>query len=265
MLPTKGTDNEIHTRGARIAIDPPGAMPTRLEDALRGLYGVELGPPSDDAMAEIRLPGCTTRPVGGRPCLDASAWRPGAASTRTARIDLNDDEAVPQPFRGRSLPDAFIPDGVVAVPGDQVLASHEGRALWTRSGLVERLGVDPTLDADETMREGFRPGRFLAQLAVLAFVERLTSPSAVRGPLPASIVIDDPNLHRPRYGTLDFAEIARVAHEVPLHAAIATIPLDAWHANRRAVETLRGSPAALSLLVHGNNHLSRERAPALRP
>ena len=76
-------------------------------------------------------------------------------------------------------------------------------------------------------------------------------------------MIDDPNLHRSRYGTLDFTEIARVAHEVPLHAAIATIPLDAWHADRRAVETFRGAPSALSLLVHGNNHVSRELARPL--
>ena len=246
----------------RIAIDPPGAMSARLEDALRALYGVELGPPSDDAMAEIRLPGCTTRPVGGRPCLDASASRPGAASGRTARIDL-DDDGVPPPFRGRSFPDAFIPDSLVPVAGDHVLARHDGLALWSRSGLVDRLAVSPTLDGHETLRDAFRPGRFLAQLAVLAFVDRLISPSPARGPLPASIVIDDPNLHRPRYGTLDFAEIARVAHEVPLHAAIATIPLDAWHADRRAVETFRGAPRALSLLVHGNNHVSRELARPL--
>jgi hypothetical protein len=232
-------------------------------DALRGLYGVELGPPSHDATAEIRLPGCGTPPAGGRPSLDASAAGPGTPSGRTATIDLGDDDGVPPPFRGRSFPDAFIPDGVVPVEGDRVLARHDGRALWARSGLVERLAVSPTLAREETLRGAFRPGRFLAQLAVLSFVERLTSASLVRAPLPACIVIDDPNLHRPRYGSLDFAEIARVAREAPLHVAMATIPIDAWHADRRAVETFRGAPDALSLLVHGNNHVSRELARPL--
>ena len=182
MLPTEPSHNETHTRAVRIAVDPPGALPARLEDALQGLYGVELGPPSDDAMAEIRLPRCTTQPVAGRPCLDASSSRPGAASGGTTTIDLGEDDRVPRPFRGRSLPDAFIPDGLVAVPGEQVLASHKGRALWARSGIVERLAVNPTLDAEDTLRDAFRPGRFLAQLAVLAFVERLTMPSPAPRP-----------------------------------------------------------------------------------
>lgn len=255
--------NANHTRAVRIAVDPPDRLPLRLVDALRNLYGVELGPPSDDAAAEIRLPGCAARPVDGRPCLDASAARPPSASGRTVTIELTDRDDVPRPFRGRSLQDAWIPEGTEAVTGDRVLAHVDGRALWTRTGAHERVAVGPALAAGEALPDAFRPGRFLAQLALLAFVERLVSSSPATDRLPASIVVDDPNLHRPRYGALNFEAIARVAREVPLHASMATIPLDAWYTDRRAVETFRRAPEALSLLVHGNNHVSRELARRL--
>ena len=255
--------NENHTRRVRIAVDPPGQLPVRLADALRGLYGVELGPPSEDAAAEIRLPGCSARPVDGRPCLDASAARPASAGSRTATIELTDRGDVPRPFRGRALEDAWIPEGTEAVTGGRVLAHADRRVLWTRTGAHDRVAVCPALAADETLPDAFRPGRFLAQLALLAFVERLVPSSPAGDGLPASIVIDDPNLHRPRYGALDFEAIARAARAVRLHAAMAMIPLDAWYAHRRAVETFRRAPDALSLLVHGNNHVSRELARPL--
>jgi hypothetical protein len=74
------------------------------------------------------------------------------------------------------------------------------------------------------------------------------------------MIIDDPNLHWPTYGYVRFAELARHATAHGYHAAMATIPLDLWYANPRAVRVFRESPAQLSLVVHGNDHTRSELA-----
>ena len=148
------------------------------------------------------------------------------------------DDGVPKPFRGRSIPEAIVARGLSNVDGDDVLAHQERKAVRSRRGSVERVAAAPGLGDRETLRDAFRPGRFLGLLALLSFVERTSGRTLARDDLRASIVIDDPNLHRPRYGSLDFAAIARAARLTPLHVAMATIPLDAWYADRRAVDGL---------------------------
>jgi hypothetical protein len=77
-------------------------------------------------------------------------------------------------------------------------------------------------------------------------------------PLRASFVIDDPNLHWPSYGYLKYKELIDHATRHGYHVGLATVPLDGWLVNRRAASLLRDHPSALSLLMHGNDHIARE-------
>lgn len=77
-------------------------------------------------------------------------------------------------------------------------------------------------------------------------------------PLRASFVIDDPNLHRSSYGYLDYGELIAHAGAHGYHAGLAMVPLDAWLVSRHAAELVKANPAAISLLVHGNDHVARE-------
>src|SRR6202035_3410833 len=73
----------------------------------------------------------------------------------------------------------------------------------------------------------------------------------------AAFMFDDPSLHWPSYGHIDFADIAKRATRGGFHVALATVPIDAWYANRRLVRLLR-ERRCLSLLLHGNQHLRCE-------
>ena len=77
-------------------------------------------------------------------------------------------------------------------------------------------------------------------------------------PLRASFVIDDPNLHWSSYGFLKYGELVAHATRHGYHVGFATIPLDGWLISRRAAALVRENPAALSLLMHGNDHVARE-------
>jgi hypothetical protein len=71
-------------------------------------------------------------------------------------------------------------------------------------------------------------------------------------------VFDDPSLYWPSYGFLNFRRLAEHAQKHGYCAAIATIPIDCWKIHKSVAETFRKFNSQLSLLVHGNNHTSRE-------
>jgi hypothetical protein len=73
-------------------------------------------------------------------------------------------------------------------------------------------------------------------------------------------MFDDPNLHRPTYGHIDFAKLGRHAESNNYHASIATIPLDSWYVNSAAAALFREHEARMSLLIHGNDHVNNELA-----
>jgi len=77
-------------------------------------------------------------------------------------------------------------------------------------------------------------------------------------PLRASFVIDDPNLHWPSYGFLEYRDLIKHASRHGYHVGLATVPLDGWLVNSRAAALVRENPAELSLLMHGNDHVARE-------
>jgi hypothetical protein len=111
----------------------------------------------------------------------------------------------------------------------------------------------------ETLREHLRAGRFMGLVPLLRFLRDLCGElDWSEQPLRASFVLDDPNLHLPSYGFVNYAELLRHASMHRYHVGLAMVPLDGWLVNRRAASLLRENTAAMSLLVHGNDHLARE-------
>jgi len=146
--------------------------------------------------------------------------------------------------------------------GDSTVALCDSLRLWLfrSNGSAELHTVATELPTVESLLwEYLRPDGWLAPLPLLHFLRRVTadigwSPAPQR----ACFMFDDPNLHTARYGYLDYASLAAHARVHNYHVAIATVPLDAWYAGRRAVDVFHGNPERLSLLIHGNDHTRNE-------
>jgi hypothetical protein len=117
-------------------------------------------------------------------------------------------------------------------------------------------GVPDELAEGEALRERLQPGRKQALLALARFLADLTAAlCAAPPPLHAAFVIDDPNLRRPRYGHIDYAELLSDARAHGYHVSIAMVPLDGRLARRDgAARIFREGTEHLSLCIHGNDH-----------
>ena len=238
----------------------------RLFSALQEATGARFAPwPGGPEVDALFLLSPLQPPPGVRSLLIAPGDGPAAASNR---VSLARDDGLDRRLRGRALrdDDAVGVRTFPAARGDSVLArAEDGGPLWIRSGLVDRAPIVPSeLAPEEVLRDAFRSGRFLSLLPLVHLVRELDRRPGWRSPsLRASFVFDDPNLRRASYGFVRYAELARHAARHGYHAAMATIPLDAWAASPEAAAFFRGEHASLSLVVHGNDHLSRELARPL--
>jgi hypothetical protein len=117
----------------------------------------------------------------------------------------------------------------------------------------------PGLKRDEALFTLFSGQRLVSLLPLVLFVKSLAEdPSWKPPPLQATFMFDDPNLHWPSYGFIDYREMVRRAVAGMYHASIATIPLDAWFVHRPTGVIFKEHPRQLSLLYHGNDHVFRE-------
>ncbi len=185
------------------------------------------------------------------------------------RVRLHHEGALDPRLRGWELSEAGARSLLDAAPapGEQVIASESGRALWVvdrNRHTQQRVTVAPAeLEEGEALRDRLCDGRFLALLPILELARRVASPRRWQSPpLRACFLFDDPNLHWPSYGHLRFGELARDARRHGYHVAVATVPIDAWLVHPRARSTFGHHPEALSLIVHGNDHVRRELARA---
>jgi hypothetical protein len=152
------------------------------------------------------------------------------------------------------------------LPADIAGRSHSvlaqscgGHPVWVRLSEFHFAAAAATeLRAKETLRSRFKPGQFSDLLPLLAFVRRYSEGDWIGPQGSASFVIDDPNLHAVRYGFVHYRHLARHAEANRYHVAFATIPLDLLWASKKAVRIFRESSDALSLLVHGNDHVYHE-------
>lgn len=177
-------------------------------------------------------------------------------------VALHDVAGVDRRLRGAELFDALSGPPLPVGDQDDVLASTGAAAAWTRTrgvAMVDRVRSGlPELADDEVLytRLGDRA------IAMVALIELLRRACGTRmwqpAPLRATIVFDDPNLRRPRYGHIDYRELLRHADEHGYHAVMAMIPLDAGRADRTAVDLFARRADRLSLVIHGNDHSKRE-------
>jgi hypothetical protein len=183
-------------------------------------------------------------------------------------VTFADDHDLPFPFRGRSV-DVNLPGARISnAEHDQekVLASGPQGALWTvsRRGGVRHFRSAlplPQLSDEQGFSDAFDKDCFLEMLVLLEFLAHICKDTAYRhAPLRAAFIIDDPNLHWPRYGYVDYRQLAVRAQRENYHVAFATIPLDAWYTHAPTAAIFRSNTQWLSLLMHGNNHASQELA-----
>jgi hypothetical protein len=185
-------------------------------------------------------------------------------------------ELAADPRLDRCLHSVHLPDERIAGSLSQaeqaperatVLASCEGTSTWTRRGELQTGLLSPReLGPTEALRERLCGHRSAALLPLVHFLRDPTAETDGQAPpLRASFLFDDPNLHWPTYGFVDLPALGAHARRHGYHAALATVPLDGWFAHPRALQALRDSDGALSLLVHGNDHYGGELARPQTP
>jgi hypothetical protein len=225
--------------------EPPAAAAIRLID------GSPLTPVAD------HIPSLTI-PLSGRAT---------EGSDLSVDVRFSDIPDVPVPFRGRRVV-ANVSEWQ-DLPGesnDTVLASVGQSRLWTVRGrraspqFISALPL-PRVASDTSFSDLFHAERFLALLPLIHFLQVITRAQGYEPPpLRATYIIDDPNLHWPRYGYVHYGDIARRAEKENYHVAFATIPLDTWVTHSATARIFRESTRRLSLLIHGNNHSRDELA-----
>jgi hypothetical protein len=183
-------------------------------------------------------------------------------------VRFSDDADVPFPFRGRSLRTKVYgqPNILSLSPDERALATCENGPIWAFSkGAAAKHFRSafslPVLPGDGSMQDVLNGIRFLEMVPFLHWLREIcaSSPDS-SSPLKACFIFDDPNLHWPRYGFVDYRQLAAQAEKENYHVSFATIPLDTWFTHRGAAEIFHNQHHRLSLLVHGNNHTKRELA-----
>jgi hypothetical protein len=153
----------------------------------------------------------------------------------------------------------------------QHLASKDGAPIWSthkgsRTNHHYVATPLPELKEGEPLFAHFNGDRFLALLPLVLFLRSLTEDKRWEPPpLCASFMFDDPNLHWRTYGYMDFSEILKHANRFDYHVALATIPLDAGFVHSPTARLFKENGKRLSLLYHGNNHVSDELARPYPP
>jgi hypothetical protein len=202
--------------------------------------------------------------------LTIPAEQPLETGTAFAEINVRfaDDADVPFPFRGRIVTSKARGSTTYlrCRRDEKVLASDDRGCLWVvstggRPKQYRSAFALPPLPPGRMFQEVFNGDRFIELLPVIHFLREVGRSESLEGPpLRACFIFDDPNLHWPRYGLVDFQQIAARAAEEGYHVSFATIPLDAWFTHKSTAELFRKNAKYLSLCVHGNNHTREELA-----
>jgi hypothetical protein len=192
--------------------------------------------------------------VGGTPTGGSSA----------DEVRFADSPSLPRAFRNviirRARPGM---DGLVSEPCDQPLCLQDGRPMWVKRGALELVKADLRVMGEAQSLHQLWTTDWLSLLPLLHLAQDV---SGWELPSPrACLMFDDPNLHWPSYGYINYAALAAHAERLNYHVALATVPLDAWYAHPPTVRLFHRHRSQLSLLVHGNDHthfeLHRARSP----
>jgi hypothetical protein len=248
-----------------------------LLDVLKRMYPVEWTlcrelPPPDSADAVIALDAdakqlreLVVREKSALVFSDRALWN---QTRQIGRV-----EVAPGPEAPLGLSGAWLPGLEKTRVGNwgqeicaQVVARDDSGPVWLRRRQGgARIDV-ANVGFDDTVAYGvFTPAMWheqVLQLIILIdFVREVAGDSQWTHPGPsASIIFDDPNLHRMRYGFLDYAQTLESMRRHNYHVAVATIPLDTWYVSNRVAAFFREHSREYSFVYHGNNHVSHELA-----
>jgi hypothetical protein len=186
-------------------------------------------------------------------------------SSPSAAVRLSSNSCLPQCFRGRTLPDKAIERVCPLKPeaGDEVLAWKGDDILWLHgkqgASEVDLIAMEPAALADDGyLFEHFQKDNWLRLLPLLHFLREVSAWEYP--PLRAGFMFDDPNLHWNSYGYINYARLVQDAARHNYHASFATVPMDGWHVHRETAALFQKNQSRLSLLIHGNNHTTKELA-----
>ena len=202
------------------------------------------------------------------PCLIVHEVDGGVRRIQESLVELALTSGVDPRLAGRRFNDRSVvgQPALACSQADEILASTSDGPTWVR-----RSGKGPNfygssiplgdLGPGESIRDYLRFDRFSSLLPLTHLLDEVTRELGwTPPPLRASFIIDDPNLHWPTYGYVRFKELARHAQAHGYHVAMASIPLDLWYFDRRAVRIFHENARHLSLVVHGNDHVRAELA-----
>ncbi|MGD1089225.1 MAG: hypothetical protein ABR955_10940 [Verrucomicrobiota bacterium] len=208
--------------------------------------------PSCPGLPSLQIPGAMTPEIPASPAI----------------VQFGQSAAVPSVFRGRVVRQENLTcDGFLNLnTGDQTIATFEGHPLWIvrgdGHGRTDFSAMSlPSTKKLRSLFESLIGPNFCRLLPLVDFLRRLTGEPEWSSPgLRACFMFDDPNLHSTHYGWINYRELAQNARLHNYHAAMATVPLDAWFACKKAVRLFADNQTRLSLLIHGNDHLYKELA-----
>lgn len=183
-------------------------------------------------------------------------------------VTFADDPDVPFPFRGRTVSTKLAQAEVVLSvrPNEKCLAAGKWGPVWAMSEAGGKKHFRsafplPHSFANENFNDVFNGECFMPMLVLLQFIREITASTAYQNaPLRAGFIIDDPNLHWPRYGFVDYRKLITHAQQENYHVSFATIPLDTWFTHAGTADLFRTNSRWLSLLIHGNDHAKQELA-----
>ncbi len=181
-------------------------------------------------------------------------------------ISFKNHPSVPLILRGRKIETLGETEGYPGLDGSfgDILATCEWGPLWCTKAENEKRHDTiviklPKINDNDGFLDHFTSNRFPAWVPLMEFLrgvlgETSWSPPKIR----ACFVFDDPNLHWPEYGFVDYRRLAHEAEINNYHVSFATIPLDSWMVSSSTAEIFRRNKDRLSLLIHGNNHTYNE-------
>jgi hypothetical protein len=183
-------------------------------------------------------------------------------------VKFADNLDIPIPFRGRKLITNVkgIGSFLSLRKNEKILAECQQGPIWS---LTDEGGVKhfrsclpfPQISAYKNFSDVFNGERFLEMIPLIHFLHEVSGNTIYKNPpLRAAYIIDDPNLHWPKYGYVDYNKIALHAKRENYHVCFATIPLDTWFTHAATADLFRRNSQWLSLVVHGNNHAKAELA-----
>ena len=190
------------------------------------------------------------------------------AAQHFSEIEFENHDTIPDFLKGRTVDvrDAISLQPFIEKRFDHasVVATKAKRSVWevveSHGHLHHVVSIPiPELEENEFLFSHFNEDRMIRLLPLLHFLKAISQEAGWAPPaLKACFMFDDPNLHWPTYGFIDFRKMANSAIEHNYHVSFATIPLDGWYIHQPTAALFKKHADQLSLLVHGVNHISQE-------